>query len=128
MDKHSMMSNSQEECLRCGSREKQGIRSGLSTPDRLICVCGHEWVGFQGCVFYHSDKPVEKGEINPMEDRDILYFKMQMLQAEIRMNGMIAENKRRESLGESLAYTEKDFVDLIEEFGIHHNQFPFYKG
>lgn len=62
------------------------------------------------------------------KDRDILYFKMQMLQAEIEMNGMIAENKWREQIGESVAYTYQHFKDLIEEYNIHHNAFPFYKG
>jgi hypothetical protein len=62
------------------------------------------------------------------EDRDVLYFKMQMLQAEIEMNAMIAENKHREQNGESLAYTYEHFKDLIEEYGIYHNKFPFYKG
>lgn len=61
-------------------------------------------------------------------DREILYFKMQLLQAEIVMNGMIAENKQREVQGDSMAYTEKDFIDLIEEHRIHHNAFPCYKG
>lgn len=59
---------------------------------------------------------------------DLLYFKMKMLQAEIVMQSMIVENKEREELGESMAYTEKDFIKLIEEYGIHHNAFPFYKG
>ena len=53
---------------------------------------------------------------------------MQLLQAEIEMNAMIAENKKREILGESIAYDEKDFMELIEKYGIHHNAFPFYKG
>lgn len=61
-------------------------------------------------------------------DRDILYFQMNMLQAEIEMNAMIAENKQREHLGKSLAYDEKAFMDLIEKYNIHHNAFPFYKG
>lgn len=60
--------------------------------------------------------------------RDVVYFQMQMLQAEIRMNAMIAENKQREIQGESLAYTEYAFIKLIEEYGIHHNKFPFYQG
>jgi len=63
-----------------------------------------------------------------MEDRDLLYFKMQLLQAEITMQSMIAENKRREHLGQSMAYCDKDFIDLIEEFGVYHNAFPMYKG
>ena len=61
-------------------------------------------------------------------DRDALYFKMQLLQAEIAMNGMIAENKQREMQGESMAYKEEDFMNLIEEYNIHHNAFPYYKG
>ena len=61
-------------------------------------------------------------------EEEMLYFKMQLLQAEIQMQGMIAENKQREVLGESMAYTEKDFDSLIDEYGIHHNKFPFYKG
>ncbi len=46
-------------------------------------------------------------------EQDLLYFKMNLLQAEIEMNAMIAENKQREALGESMAYTEKDFMELI---------------
>lgn len=61
-------------------------------------------------------------------EEDMLYFKMQLLQAEIAMQGMIAENKQREVLGESMAYTAKDFDSLIDEYGIHHNKFPFYRG
>lgn len=51
-----------------------------------------------------------------------------MLQAEIEMNGMIADNKQREMRGESMAYTEDDFAALVEKHGIHHNKFPAYKG
>ena len=34
-------------------------------------------------------------------EEEMLYFKMQLLQAEIAMNGMIAENKQREIEGKS---------------------------
>jgi hypothetical protein len=61
-------------------------------------------------------------------DRDVVYFQMNMLQAEIEMNAMIAENKQREILGESMAYVDKDFMNLIEKYNIYHNAFPFYKG
>ena len=44
-----------------------------------------------------------------------------ILQAEIRMQAMIAANKEREINGEALAYDEKAFTGLIDEFGIHHN-------
>ena len=60
--------------------------------------------------------------------QELLYFKMKLLQAEIEMNAMIAENKQREALGQSMAYTEKSFIDLIEKYNIHHNAFPFYNG
>jgi len=59
--------------------------------------------------------------------QELTYFKMNMLQAEIEMQGMIAENRQREMLGHVLTYSEKDFKDLIEKHGIHHNQFPFAK-
>lgn len=54
-----------------------------------------------------------------------LYFKMKLLQEEIMMNGMVAENSQREIEGDSMAYTGKDFFNLIEEYGINHNEFPF---
>ena len=50
--------------------------------------------------------------------KDTLYFKMLLLQAEIEMNGMIAENKIREFNGESLAYGEKEFDSLIKKYSI----------
>lgn len=56
---------------------------------------------------------------------NLTYFKMLMLQAEIEMNGMIAENKQREILGQSMAYGEDEFIGLTERYGIHHNQFPY---
>ena len=59
--------------------------------------------------------------------QNLVYFKMNMLQAEIKMQGMIAENKIKELNGHSLAYNEEAFTDLIEEYSIHHNQFPFAK-
>jgi hypothetical protein len=59
--------------------------------------------------------------------QELTYFRMNMLQAEIEMQGMIAENKQREHRGESMAYDEKAFIDLIEKHNIHHNQFPFVK-
>lgn len=60
-----------------------------------------------------------------MNEHNLIYFKMNLLQAEIEMNGMIAENKQREIANESMAYTHKDFVNLINRYGIHHNAFPF---
>lgn len=59
---------------------------------------------------------------------ELLYFKMNMLQAEIKMYGMIAENKQREVSGQSMAYSDEDFIKLIDEYRIHHNAFPFRRG
>ena len=61
-------------------------------------------------------------------EQEMLYFKMNLLQAEIEMNAMIAENKQREALGESMAYTEKDFLALVDKHGIRHDKFPYYCG
>ena len=47
-------------------------------------------------------------------------LKARLLQAEIEMNGMIAENKQREILGQSMAYTYDDFTYLINKYGISH--------
>lgn len=59
--------------------------------------------------------------------QDLTYFKMNMLQAEIEMQGMIAENKTQEQKGEPIFYNEKSFKALIEKHSIHHNAFPFAK-
>lgn len=56
-------------------------------------------------------------------EENLLYFKMQMLQAEIEMNGMIAENKYRESIGQSIAYGEESFAHIIKKYDILHNAF-----
>lgn len=53
--------------------------------------------------------------------KNIEYTRMTLLQAEIKMQGMIAENKQREVLGQSMAYTFEDFNNLIDECGVHHN-------
>ena len=59
---------------------------------------------------------------------ELLYFRMNLLLAEITMQGMIAENKMREVRGESPAYSEQQFIELIDYWGIYHNAFPFRKG
>ena len=60
------------------------------------------------------------------DEFELVYFKMRLLQAEIQMNAMLAENKQREILGQSMAYVDKDFTNLIEEYRIYHNAFPDY--
>ena len=49
------------------------------------------------------------------------YVVSQSVAAMIAAMGMAAENKQREHRGESLAYSDKSFFDLIEEFGLGHN-------
>lgn len=39
----------------------------------------------------------------------------------VRMEGMKAENANRARKGESPAYLEDAFSDLIDEYGVHHN-------
>lgn len=53
---------------------------------------------------------------------ETVYFQMNMLQAEIEMQGMIAENQREQG-----KYGKSDFDAIAEKFGIHHNKFPCYK-
>ena len=55
------------------------------------------------------------------EEQRLIYVRGILLQAEIRMNGMIAENKQREVLGQSMAHDENAFTALIDEFGLTHN-------
>jgi hypothetical protein len=48
-------------------------------------------------------------------EQELLDFKMRMLHAEIHMQAMVAENKQREFRGESMAYSDEDFVHLIAD-------------
>ena len=53
--------------------------------------------------------------------RNITYTQMTLLQAEIKMQGMIAENKQRDLLGQSMTYNAEDFNTLINQHGVNHN-------
>ena len=61
-------------------------------------------------------------------ENKVLYFKMQLLLAEIEMNAMKAENQQREAVGDSPTYGEEQFMALIEKYGIHDNNFPVRRG
>ena len=63
-----------------------------------------------------------------VSDFEILDFQSRLFQAEIEMNGMIAENKQREILGHSMAYTEEAFMELINKYAIYDNAVPRYRG
>lgn len=80
---------------------------------------GPEW----GKTWRLHQKVTYHYELEKMQN--LMYFKMKMLQAEITMQGMIAENKQREINGEALAYGEDAFQRIIDEFGIHPNAFPY---
>lgn len=55
------------------------------------------------------------------EQQSLVYIQSQIACAMIKAMGMQAENKQRETLGQSMAYTDADFFNLIEEHGIYHN-------
>lgn len=59
---------------------------------------------------------------------ELTYFKMNMLQAEIEMNAMIAENKQCEANNFKPTYGYDSFMGLIEKYKIYHNAFPDYRG
>ena len=37
------------------------------------------------------------------------------------MQAMVAENNQRLALGQSMAYTDNDFMSLIDEYNLGHN-------
>lgn len=49
------------------------------------------------------------------------YINSQAIAAQIEAMGMQAENDQRKAIGASMAYTEQDFIDLIDKYGIGHN-------
>lgn len=49
-----------------------------------------------------------------MDNSKELYIRQILFDAECQLQGMIAENKWRESRNESLAYTEDAFINLSE--------------
>lgn len=56
------------------------------------------------------------------DERQAAMVNASVARAMIRSYGMNAENARRAMHGESMAYTEDDFVSLIEDEGIGYNQ------
>ena len=59
---------------------------------------------------------------------EIVDYQSRMLQAQIKMTSMVAQNNFEIHMGEYPTYTEKHFLALQEEFGISPNQTPTYKG
>jgi len=55
-----------------------------------------------------------------MNEQEI-YLLSQITCAQIEMNSMVAENQQRQHLGQSMAYTEGAFMELIDKYGLSHN-------
>jgi len=53
--------------------------------------------------------------------KNIVYVQSMVACASIELAAMQTENKRMELLGFAPTYTEKNFQDLILQYGIHHN-------
>lgn len=51
-----------------------------------------------------------------------IFLQSQAACALIEMEAMKAANWMREMKGETIAYGEEAFMDLISTYGIHHNQ------
>lgn len=58
--------------------------------------------------------------MNTPEER-AAYVNSRAAAAMITALGMVAANKEREARGESQAYPEKAFMDLVTEYGLYHN-------
>ena len=58
--------------------------------------------------------------MNTPEER-AAYIISQSAAAHIKALGMQAENMQREALGQSMAYDEAAFDNLIQEHGLDHN-------
>lgn len=54
-------------------------------------------------------------------DARIAYINSQVACMLARLEAMKAENQTRAARGKSQAYTETDFNDLPNVFGVHHN-------
>ena len=55
------------------------------------------------------------------EEQNLVYTRGLLLQAEIELQGMIAANEQRKLAGESPAYGEQAFLDIIDRHQVHHN-------
>lgn len=54
-------------------------------------------------------------------NENAIYVQSQIACALIEAMGMQAENMQRQHRGESMAYSDVAFNDLIVKYGIHHN-------
>jgi len=54
-------------------------------------------------------------------EENLVFIRGMLLAAEIEMQGMIAENKYHEALGQSPPYSLAHFLGLANDFGVGHN-------
>lgn len=55
------------------------------------------------------------------DEQNLVYIRSQLLACEVELQAMIAENKWRESCGNSMAYGEDEFMELFNKYPIGHN-------
>ncbi len=55
------------------------------------------------------------------DEQRIVYVNSQIACALIEMEGMKTENMQRQNCNQTLAYTEKDFTNLIVKYDLGHN-------
>jgi hypothetical protein len=56
----------------------------------------------------------------------VTFLNSQIACAMIEAMGMVAENKQREIMSDSMAYVEDDFMRLIDKYGLGHNSVITY--
>ena len=66
-------------------------------------------------------KEGKMSEIDVQRFENAVYVFAMTTQALLQMEGMKAENMRREHQGEAMAYTEADFNAVVMGHGVHHN-------
>lgn len=59
--------------------------------------------------------------LEPHHLAEFMYQLGIMTAAMIEMEGMKAENMQRSALGQSMAYRESDFQNILQNHGIDHN-------
>lgn len=55
------------------------------------------------------------------DEQKVAYIIAQAAVLNAQVQGMVAENMQRQIRGESMAYTERQFEDVITNSGCHHN-------
>ena len=59
--------------------------------------------------------------MNAYQAKEFIYAYGMIIATLVEVEAMRAENMQRQHLGQSMAYTDKDFMDVLERNGVHHN-------